>query len=107
VRVVRRLSNFSNERAEIANMVTTALEWVRLIEQDLDFSLDSQDSAIENAWVEIIESLWESTIQGNDQGGGILEALSARLLVVHSRQRGKLATATWLHGVVCQQINGG
>lgn len=84
-----------------------ALEWVRLVEQELDFSLNSRDCAVENAWVEIIENLWESTMQGNEWGGDILGALSARLLVVHSRRRGKSASATWLYGVVCQQINGG
>jgi hypothetical protein len=101
------MSNLSDMQAEIANSVMVALEWVRLIEQELDFSLASQDSAIENAWVEIIENLWESTMRGNEQDGDILGALSARLLVVHSRRRGKSASATWLHGVVCQQINGG
>ena len=84
-----------------------ALEWVRLAEEELDFSLASQDSAIENIWVEIIENLWESTMQGNERDGDTLGALSARLLVVHSRRRGKSAAATWLHGIVCQQINRG
>ena len=107
VRVIRRMSNLSDVPAEIAKCVTVALEWVRLAEQELDFSLASQDSAIENAWVEIIENLWESTMQGIEQDGEVLGALSARLLVVHCRRRGKSASATWLHGVVCQQINGG
>lgn len=107
VRVIRRMSNLSDVPADIAKCVMVALEWVRLAEQELDFSLAFEDSAIENAWVEIIENLWESTMQGNEQDGDVLGALSARLLVVHSRWRGKSTTATWLHGVVCQQINVG
>jgi len=107
VRVIRRMSNLHDVPAEIAKCVTVALEWVRLAEQELDFSLTPQDSAVENGWVEIIENLWESTMQGNEHDGEVLGALSARLLVVHSRRRGKSASATWLHGVVRQQINGG
>ena len=106
VRVIRRMSNLADVPAEVAKCVVLALEWVRLAEQELDFSLASEDSAM-NAWVEIIENLWESTMQGNEQDGGVLGALSARLLVVHSRWRGKSASATWLYGVVCQQINVG
>lgn len=98
------MSNLSNVQAEIANSVMVALGWVRSAEHEPDFSLDS---AIENAWVEIVENLWESTMQGNDQEGDILGALSARLLVVHSRRPGKSASATWLYGVVCQQMNEG
>lgn len=98
------MSNLSDVQAEVANNVMVALGWVRFAEHELDFSLDS---AIENAWVEIIENLWESTMQGNEQDGDILGALSARLLVVHSRRPGKSASATWLHGVVCEQMNDG
>ena len=107
VRVIRRMSNLSDVPADIAKCVVVALEWVRLAERELDFSLASEDPETENAWVEIIENLWESTIQGSEQDGDILGPLSARLLVVHSRWRGKSASATWLHGVVCQQINVG
>jgi len=107
VRVIRRISNLSDVQADISDSMVAALKWVRFAEQELDFNLASQDSPIENAWVEIIENLWESTMQGNEQDGDILGALSARLLVVHSRRPGKSASATWLHGVVCEQINGG
>jgi hypothetical protein len=107
VRVIRRISNLSGVQADIANSIVAALKWVRLAEQELDFSLASQDTAFENAWVEIIENLWGSIMQGSEQDGSILGALSARLLVVHSRRPGKSASATWLHRVVCEQINGG
>jgi len=101
------MSNLSGMQAEIAKNITVALDWVRLTEQELDFSLISLDSAVENAWVEIVEDLWESTMQGNEQDGEILGALNARLLVIHSRRPRKSASATWLHGVVCEQIIGG
>ena len=107
MRVIRRISNLFNGQADIASGVVAALKWVRFTEQELDFSLAPQHSAIENAWVEIIENLWESTIQGDEHDGDVLGALSARLLVVHSRRPSKSASATWLHGLVCEQINGG
>lgn len=106
-RVIRRISSLPDVQTDIADSVVAALKWVRLTEQELDFSLASRESAIENAWVEIIENLWESTMRGNELDGDTLGALSARLLIVHSRRPGKSASATWLHDIVCEQINGG